>query len=318
MAQSTFGDVWRRVRLHAPGAGFGLVRGWVQTAFEELSDRRPWVWAIKQTSLSTLAARAVTANLTQGSQSITSAAAFLASDVGRQFRVGTFPFYTIISVLDASNARLDLPYAGDTASPTGQILSAYVTLPEDFGAFMLVVDPVVQRQINWWTTQEQLTQLDPMRISSGDLLRTLVPTTQSPVPATLGYARAEWWPSPTTARQVPAWYRSRPAQLADTDPLPGVLAGRGSVLETGALAACAKWPGTAEAKNPYFNPQLAKTLSDEFDRDCAKLELRDDDQAQQSWVALPYHQWPCWGLSGGTDYLRATDATVGDYANFGL
>jgi len=218
-----------------------------------------------------------------------------------------------VEVLDASNARLDLPYAGETASPTGQIISAYSTLPADFGAFMLVIDQTVQRQIAWWYTQEQLAGVDPVRISSGTLARVVVSTTLSPVAATLGQQRYEWWPTPTTARQLPAWYRARPAQLADTDRFQGVLAQHASILQTGALARCAQWPGTPEVKNPYFNPQLAKQLADQFDHECAKLELRDDDQAQQSWVALPYHQWPCWGLFGDTTQLRGSDATLADY-----
>lgn len=310
---ATFGDTWRRVRLHAPAAPFALVRSWVQGAYETLHERRPWVWSVAQTSLATLASRSITVTATQGSTAITSAAAFVASDVGRQFRVGTFPFYTIIEVTDASNAVLDLPYAATGGSLSGQIISAFSTLPEDFGAFMLVIDPTVQRQIAWWFTQDQLAAVDPIRISSGTIVRALVPTTSSPVVATLARMRYEWWPTPTSARQLPAWYRRRPPVLADTDVFEGVLAHRPRVLETGALARCAQWPGTVEAKNPYFNPQLAKQLADQFDHECATLELRDDDQAQQSWVALPYHQWPSWGLSGDTTQLRASDATLADY-----
>jgi hypothetical protein len=248
---------------------------------------------------------------------MTSAALFLASDVGRQFRVGTYPVYTIIEVTDTSNAVLDQAYAGFGGALTGQILDAYVTMPADFGAFQLVIDPNVRRQLAWWFNQEELARIDPTRVVSGDLQRALVPTTESPVPATRGQMRYEWWPYPTTARQFPAWYRARPQQLSDTDTFTGVLAQRAKILETGALARCAKWPGTADVKNPYFNMQLAKQLSDEFDAACAKLELRDDDQSQQSWVALPYHRWPAWGLSADTTTLRASDATMGDYYGYG-
>lgn len=318
MPAETFGDVWRRVRLHAPATPFGLVRSWVQNAYDTLHDRRPWVWATAETRLSILAARSLTVTTLQGSTLLQSAAGFVAADAGRQFRVGTYPVYTIISYQDASNVTLDQPYAGSSGSQTGQILSAYQTLPADFGAFLLIIDATYQRQIAWWYTREDLARIDPTRISSGTPQRALVATTDSPAVATLGQPRSEWWPYPTSAVQYPAWYRKRPQPLADTDTFQGVLATRAKILETGALARCAKWPGTAEVKNPYFNLQLAKQLSDEFDRDCATLELRDDDQSQQSWVALPYHQWPAWGLSGSTEALRASDATVGDYWGGGL
>ncbi len=308
-----FGDIWRRVRLHCPAAPFALVKDWTQQAYKRLHDRRPWVWSMRETRLSIEAARSLTGVFVQGSRLIQSTAGFVAGDAGRQIRVGTYPVYTIVSVEDASNATLDLAYAGTGGSLTAQILSAYQTLPADFGAFMLVVDPTVQRQIAWWYTQDQLARIDPLRVSSGTPQRALIATTDSPALATLGQARSEWWPYPLTAVQYPAWYRAKPLALLDADLLQGVLATRGDILEAGALARCARWPGTAEAKNPYFNIQLAKELADQFDKECATLELRDDDQAQQSWVALPYHQWPAWGLSGSTEVLRASDATVGDY-----
>jgi hypothetical protein len=310
----TFGDTWRLVRLHVPDAPFGLVRDWTQRAYEQLVNRRPWVWTMVETRLSTLAARAITVTATQGSTTITSAAAFVATDAGRQFRVGTYPIYTINSVESTSSATLDQPYAATGGSLVGQIISAYQTMPEDFGAFLLVIDPTVRRQIAWWYTQEDLARVDPTRIvSSSDLQRALVATSLSTAPATLGQLRYEWWPYPTTARQFPAWYRSRPKALADTDVFQGVLATGAKVLEKGALALASKWPGTTDRKNPYFNLGLAKLLTDEFDHECALLELRDDDQAQQSWVALPYHRWPAWGLYGDTTTLRASDATVADY-----
>lgn len=312
----TFGDIWRSVRLHASAVPFGLVRNWTQDAYDQIHDRRPWVWSTAETRLSILAARSLAVTTLQGSTLLQSAALFVAGDAGRQVRVGTYPVYTIVSVEDASNCTLDQPYAGTSGLTTGQILSAYQTLPADFGSFLLVIDPTVQRQIAYWYTREDLARIDPTRISSGTPQRALVATTDSPTLATLGQPRSEWWPYPTSAAQYPAWYRKRPQPLADTDLLQGVLATRGKILETGALAQCAKWPGTAEAKNPYFNLALAKQLSDDFDRECATLELRDDDQAQQSWVALPYHQWPAWGLSGSTEQLRASDATVADYFNY--
>ena len=88
------------------------------------------------------------------------------------------------------------------------------------------------------------------------------------------------------------------------------------VLEVGALARCAAWPGTAEHKNPYFNLALHLKLLDEFDKQCATLELRDDDQAQESWSSLPYHRLSMWDLAGDTRYLRSTDASLGDYRSF--
>jgi hypothetical protein len=310
---ATFGDTWRRVRLAAPGVPFGLVRNWTQDAYNALAARRPWSFTRVEYQIPTLAARSISVTFTQGSLNITSAALFVASDAGRQIRVGTFPLYTISVVTDASTATLDTIFSGVDGAQTAQILSAYVTMPADFGAFELITDPYNQRLISWWHTQEELGRLDPTRTSSDANPRALVSRGLSIRPATLGQVVYEWWPHPTVAKAFPCFYRQDAQDLADARVLTGVLGKRSDILETGALAECARWPGTAEQRNPYFNLQLAKTLKDDFERDCAHLELRDDDQDQQTWVAAPYQRWGVWDLYGDTSILRATDADISDY-----
>lgn len=313
MPNPTFADVWRKVRLHASEAPFGLVKEWTLAAYRELCERRPWVFLQKQVHLQTLASRSLAVTFTQNSTAITSAAGFIASDAGRQIRVGTVPIYTINSVTDASNAVLDLPYSDTGGAQTATILSAYVTLPADFGAFLLIADPYNQKILPWWHTQETLTRLDPTRTASDANPRALVATTLSTAPATLGRMRYEWWPSPTAAKAFPTLYRQSPQALADTDLIQGVLADRAEILETGALMFCARWPGTSTFKNPYFSMATYRELKDDFEKDCAHLELRDDDQAQQSWAVLPYHRWATWDLAGSDASLRSSDATVYDY-----
>lgn len=315
IALKTFGDAWRLVRLHASQAPFGLVREWTQSAFSELAERRPWLWAMVEDRLAILAERSLTVTFTQGSKTITSAAAFLAADVGRQIRVGSLPVYTITAV-DAglSSATLDIAYAATGGAATAAIFTGYVTMPADFGAFLLVADVSNQRQVSYWYTQADLGLIDPGRTSSGTPLRALVATTMSPVPATAGQARYELWPRATSAAQYPCWYRKRPDALTDDTVLPGVLQQRGDILRLGALAQCALWPGTPEHANPYFNLGTHNRLQDQFEDACAILELRDDDQAQQTWQTLPYHGWPVWELNwGDTAYLRSHDATISDY-----
>jgi hypothetical protein len=274
--------------------------------------RRPWGFTRVHAQLTIPAARSVGVTFAAFSTIVTSAAQFLATDVGLQIRVGNVPIYTIQTYVDASTITIDMPYTGIAGAQTAQILGVYQTMPADFGAFELIVDTTMQRIIPWWFTQEDLARVDPMRFSSGDLQRALVSRQLSTVPATLGQVQYEWWPAPTSPKSFPYYYRQQAQALADTAPLLGVLSAR--VLEVGALAYCAAWPGTADKKNPYFNLMLHKQLQDEFDKQCAKLELRDDDQAQQTWVALPYHRWTVADLGfGDTHTLRSTDASIGAY-----
>ncbi len=301
------------------------MKEWTQLAYEDLVKRRPWNFARVHAMLPVQASRQVSITFTLNSVTATAAAAtFSQSDVGMQLRVATktVPIYTINAVDTTGGiVTLDMPYADpDTSLPSlgtplaVTVINIFQTMPADFGAFLLVIDPYNQRLIPWWYTQEDLARLDPIRFSTDTNPRVLVSRQLSTVPATLGQVQYEWWPGPTSAKQFPYYYRRQAQILADTDPLLGVVTAR--VLEIGALAHCAAWPGTQERKNPYFNIALYQKLMDEFDKQCASLELRDDDQAQESWTTLPYHRWATWDLTFDTRYLRSTDASIGDYRSF--
>lgn len=312
----TFADVWRRVRLHAPSAGFALARSWTQQAYEDLCERRPWTWLRVYAQMVVPQSRTVTMTVTQYSPTVTSAGLFQLTDVGMQIvgQVISSAIYTIIAVsADLTTATLDIPYTDVSVTTPFVISGRLVTMPADFGAFQVILDPYNVRLIPYWFTQEDIGRIDPNRFSSDASPRALVSRQLSPVPATAGQMMYEWWPAPTQQKAFPFYYRKRPGLLQDTDPFVGVLANRGRILEAGALAHCALWPGTAEQKNPYYNVALGKMLQDRFEGECAKLELRDDDMMLDSWNTLPFHQWATWDLAGDTRYLRATDASVGDY-----
>jgi len=321
MPLETFGDAWRRVRLHAPDSPFGLVKEWTQHAYEDLVKRRPWNFARVHGMISVPAARQATVTFAlQSTTATATAGAFTQADVGVQLRLATqtVPIYTINGVdVTGGILTLDMPYADPATVGTPiacTVIGLYQTMPADFGAFLLVIDPYNQRLVPWWYTQEDLARLDPIRFSTDTNPRVLVSRQLSTVPATLGQVQYEWWPGPTTAKQFPYYYRRQAQVQQDTDPLLGVVTAR--VLEVGALAYCAAWPGTVEQKNPYYNLALHRSLLDEFDKQCASLELRDDDQAQESWSTLPYHRWATWDLTFDTRYLRSTDASIGDYRSF--
>lgn len=307
---STFEQCWRRVLLNAPEVPVFLARAWVQQAFDRLSEDRPWVWQRKEILLPVLASRSVTITVTQGSTTVTSTAGFVASDLGRQLRTTPLPLYTITAFTDTSTVTLDNAYTGASGSLSATILDAYVLAPADFGAWLSIQDPTQQRLIPFDISRDELDRVDPQRTTTGDPVRALVPVRQSMLSASLGRLLFEWWPYPSTARSYPALYRPRPALLADADPLPGVLFQRSDLLVTGALMECAKWPGTTDRPNPYFNLSTYRVLAEEFNRERIKLALRDDDQLSQDWVTVPNRPR---GLTVTDIGLRSSDATVVDY-----
>ena len=311
----TFETCWRKVLLYAPEVPVFLAREFVQTAFERVCESRPWGHLRKEALLTTKASRSVTVTVTNGSTAVTSAAGFLATDIGRQLKVtgATPPIYTINTFTTASEIALLEAYQGTTGSVTATILDAYLVLPMDFGRFETVVDPSSQRILPFWLTREELDWHDPHRTSSGDPARCLIPRGFSEVTSLAGRPLYEWWPQPTAARTYPALYYTRPPVLADTDTLPGVVRDRGDVLITGALAECAAWPGTRDRPNPYFNLNLHNAKLAQFRADLLQLSLRDDDVVPMDLPQMPWETYRSWGLAMDTNLLRSTDASLGAY-----
>jgi hypothetical protein len=309
----TFEACWRKVLLFAPEVPPLLARTFVQDAFARASEIRPWGHLRKTVLLQTLASRTLTIGVTQGSPAITSVGGFVASDVGRQLRIGSLPIYTIDTVTGANAATLVEAVVETTGNHTATIFDGYLVCPADFGRFQTIVDPTNQRQIPFWVSEEQLDRMDPHRTTRGDPARVLCSKGLSPVTSLLGRTLYEWWPQPTAARTYPALYFTRPPTLTDTQVLPGVWAQRGDILVTGALAECARWPGNKDRPNPYFNLALHTSHAKQFQFDVLQLELRDDDQFPMDLPQVAWHDTSAWQLAFDTTLLRSTDATVGAY-----
>lgn len=319
MVDGTFGNTWRKVNLHVPVAPSLLVQSWVQDTYRQLTDMRGWGWRTVQSQLTFLAARTLaTVNVTLGSKTVTSAGLFVSTDQNRTFRVGTYPMYQIARYVDANTLELVLEYQGlSSGAVDAQILDAYVTMPVGFRRFMVIVDPINQRMVPWWCTQEELDLLDPTRTSADTVPRMLAASGMSQLPDSAGQTQYELWPKPSAAGSLQTYLVNGPRPLQDTDFFWGVLRDRTDVLIEGALARAAAWPGTTEKPNPYFNLGLATYHQKRFASLALQLDLRDDDQFQQSWSTIPWQRWSAWAWAYDTRLLQATDATIADYAGSG-
>jgi hypothetical protein len=309
----TYAEVWRTVKLHASAAPTFLVREWTNDAWKKLCRKRPTANFLRASSALTIqAARSVAVTTTNGSATVTSAALFVAGDAGRQFRVQTFPWYTILAVVDPSTITLDRVYGETGGAVTSSIYDGVAVMPVDFGEFDIIADPFNQRRLAFWIDEDQLNILDPTRQSGDTGPRLLAYTSPSPVAATLGQTRFEYWPRPSAARSYPFTYYKKPQNLADSFTFTGALSDGGDVLRMGALAQAALWPGTADKVNPYFNATLADKLAKEFDLGCQLISLRDDDEQGTDMRRVHWERWPLADLAYNDQALRATDATIAD------
>ncbi len=310
----TFGDAWRTVRLYVPAAPTFLVREWVNVSWKRLARARHWTFLRGETRLTIQAARSLAAvAVTNGSTTVTSAGLFVAGDAGRQFRVQTFPTYTVATVTDVNTLLLDTAYGEDTAAAAvGSIFDGLATLPADFASFRLVADPYNQRRLAYWLTEDQLNVFDPTRSVGDSGPRALIASSPSSLAATLGRARYTYWPRPSAARSYPALYNKQAARLDDTSIFSGVLADAAEVLIDGALAEAALWPGTTDLKNPYFSPDTAREKKAAFLGGLQQLSLRDDEQTPDDLATIDWSRWPYAGIAMNDVALRASDATTAD------
>lgn len=314
MAVQTFGDLWRLIALHVPLAPPSLIQSWCQTSYDDLIGRRHWAWLRQDALITTLASRSVSVTFTQGLTAISSAALFVATDAGRQIRAGNnTPIYTIDLVVDPSNATLTGIYGEASGAKTASIQDIYLPMPANFRSIHTVTDMTIQRPIAWWISTDRLNLFDPGRIASDTRFRVLAAAHLSQATATLGRYTYEAWPYPTAAGSYILQYFKRTDSLGDDTEFQGALATWTSVLQKGALAEAAKWPGTPTQKNPYFNLSLAKTLEDEYNFALKQIDLMDDDAYLMDLQQVDLSKYGLAALSADTTLMRQSDATLADY-----
>lgn len=315
MPAQTFRDVWSSVLLHAPAVPTALAQKWCQDGYNKLIANRHWSWTRRQTTLSTRAARSGIVTFTQGQQTLTSAAGLFSPDIdgGRQIRVGNGYIYTLDTIDSPFSATLVEAYAEDSGDQSATISDIYLGVPLDFRSFETVLDMSNNRPICWWIAKDRLDLFDPGRLSADSRLRVLAAHQISQRQANFGQVLYEAWPHPTAAgTYVLNYFVHMDALSADT-PFQGPLATFTDAIEIFALASAAKWPGTADQKNPYFNLQLAKQLDLDFKEAFKEIDVMDDDTYLMDLAQVDLSTYGLASLAASTNLLQRTDADTGDY-----
>lgn len=314
---ATFESVWRKVALQAAAVPPLLCRSFVQDAYQEACSGRRWSFLRREVQPATRASRSLTVTASNGSTTITGT--FVSTDLDRQIRATNQGLpYTIVALNGAlTEATLDSAFKGTSGSVDMTILDAFLYMPAGFDGMRTLRNLTVQQPMPWWYTSEQLDFWDPNRIWSDSTARIIAAQGVWQAGTTYrGRQVYEWWPYPTaTAVYQMSYYAVN--EPADTDELQGQLATRSHVLEDGALAKCALWPGTPEKKNPYFNLGLADRLEKKFQQELQSLSVRDEDTSPAEEFERVDWRWVQGLVPMDTHLLRSTDATVADYVGGG-
>lgn len=275
----TFETQWKRLLVYAPDCPITLVQEFINTAYSRVLASGQWSGLRGDGEFTLPAPLTITINPTHNSATILSASAD-AAHVGRQIYVDHAPFYTVLSVSAGVSYTVDRPYAGASGATTGTLEQVYVTVPSDFLTFVSVKDNEENWRLHTGILPETLDNWDEQRTSTGTSW-IIAPATRSPVTATIGIPRYEFWPRPAAEKVFSYVYIKKPALLsANSDTL--IFPIRGDLIRHGALAELAMWPGLAERPNPYFNMDLARVHEEAFQRDLAAAQREDQEIAQTS------------------------------------
>jgi hypothetical protein len=249
VAQDTFGTIYKRLLLRAPDLDVNLARDFVKTAYRGILDKHDWSALRARSEWQIPASYSTgTAGVTLNSNAVTgTGTTWTTSMVGRQFKVGNSPFYTILTAPTATSLTLDRVYAGTTnATASYSISGAYVTGASDLKSLTSVIDPENRWRLRRGYTQEYLDAKDPQRSRSGSP-RICAGLGQN----SSGVPMYEIWPRQTSQAYLPYTYIKTLADLsADADTI--IYPIDGDLVLDGALVECAKYPGTSEKPNPWF------------------------------------------------------------------
>ena len=270
----------------------------VNNAYSRALSYYPWGALRKDEELVVPAAYSGgTVTVVQGSLTVTGVGtAWTAAMVGRQFYTdgSAVPLYTIASIdTGAQTLVLDRDYEKISATTTYMISTVLAVMPTDFAQLESVRDIAN----NWRLRLGQITQkkvdlVDPKRTLTGPAWAWVdaPPLLNADGTSTV---RFEMWPRPTAATTYPFRYLSRPARLSATTDR-AIFPIRGDALRLGALAELARWPGTKEVPNSYFNLPLHSALEKEFQDRLNEL-WRDDQGVQNN--SIQYSEDGSWPLA---------------------
>lgn len=292
----------RSLRLYVPQLPAPLAEQFIRDRYRRVLERKNWsalradgeflLNAIKNTG---------TVAVTRSSATVTGTSnAWASTDVGRQFKLGNSPVYTITAVdVPGQTLTIDRVFGGATATgSTYSIFDGYLTVPTDFLQFIDIIDPINGWKLRYNVTAEQVNQMDPQRNFFG----TPYVLADRLFDATTHMPQYEAWPYASSAKTLYYTYYKRAADLINDSDAP-IWPLRSDVLVAGALADVARWPGTTEKPNPYFaRPDMWKAYEAEFEDKMIELERRDED-IYTTWLRqYPYTEY---NFAPGANWLQS-------------
>lgn len=286
MAQETFGQIWNKVLLYAPGTPVPLVQQMVKNAYQRAIDMHYWSDLLADGELVVKDSYSTgTVGVTEGSTTVSSSGAtWTAGHVGMQLAVddaGGQPYYTVTATTTDA-ITIDRAYEGETDSSSTYVVGDYyLEFPSDLG----VLDDVRELNNEWrlrrpYHQQNYLDLVDADRSQSGSPI--LYVAAPPRIASGVSYPRYEFWPKPPDGTHIVFRYFKTSDLTTNTSYIiPGL---KPEAVVFGALAELALWPGTVERPNPFFSMDLHRTYTKLFEDAVHDSEMADLDRMQRMLI----------------------------------
>lgn len=312
MSQNTLLEMSRSLRLYVPQLPITLAEQFIRDRYRRILRRRDWSGLRREAQFILNAAkRDGTVAFTRNTTSIVgTGTTFDANDVGRQFKAGAgSPVYTITAVdVGAQILTLNMPIGVATATAaTYWVIDAYVTPPDDFMQFVVISNPQQGWRLQHNVTAGELSLMDPQRTFMGqpycladrmfDIATETTSATRRP--------QYEAWPYAATNQTLYYIYLIEGGDLISADDVP-IWPIRTDAIVAGALADVARWPGTTENPNPYFNrPEYWKAYETEYEDKMIEIERQDEDVYMTQLEMYPMFGFPLAPYTFSAAYLQS-------------
>lgn len=283
MAQDTFGQIWNRVLLYAPGVPVPLVQQFVKNAYQRAIDMHYWSELVKEGQVVVGAEYSTgTADLDNGVATATLSGGAWTGLVNRTVRFADLPdTYTITAISGGSDevATLDRAYDGaDAAAATFLVADFYIEFPEDLNT----LDDIRDIGQNWrlrrqFHQQPYLDLVDAERSTTGS--PTLYVAAPPRITAGVAYPRYEFWPRPSAGTNLVYRYYATSSLATNSSYI--ITGLKPEAVVFGALAELALWPGSPEKPNPFFSIDIHKQYAKLFEDAVHDSEMADLDRSQR-------------------------------------
>lgn len=194
---------------------------------------------------------------------------------GRQFKA-QFPVYTVKAVLSDTQLQLDNLWGGQpTTGLLYNIYDGYVSVTPNTRRLMFGYDPVAPNILDIWSSQEDLSVLDPQRTASDNPLKLV-----QMAPSKAGIAQWEIWPIQLSDYMLSVVTMEQwPEMLEDADVPPWFI--NSNVITAGARADVLRIKNISRdnGRDPYHDPALAKVYEDEFEQGYEEAVQTDQGRA---------------------------------------